>query len=363
MSKFVKVRIFENPLPGIEPRVERVRTGTLLKDVVSNCTAPMVCVVNGIPLKREYWMQRKVYKGDVIEFHAIYLGGGGGGGGSRSILAIVATIALAYFAPMMVASWGGAFTTTGAAGGALSILGRVVASGIVLLGNALISAVIMPQSTGGSASATQQERPSSIYNVDTQGNAAKIFSPIPVQYGRMKAYPDYASQPYADYKTTGTSGRAADGDQYYYALFCLGQGEYDVENIFIADTPITSFKDVLTSKILPPGTMPSVVNPTMIVSDAVSGQSLDHDGNKLNNALPRVGPFVTCAANRKVKRIHIDLVFPRGLYVKDLNSGKTNQASAPFDVIFQEIDNRGRPLLTATPIVHSISVTAASINA
>ena len=355
MAKFVNAKIFENPLPGIDARVKRVRVGTPLKDIVAECTAPMVCIVDGIPLKREYWMQRKVCSGDKIEFHAIYLGGRGGGG-SRSILAIVATIALAYFAPMMVAGWGGAFTTTGLAGGPLSILGRVVASGIVLLGNALISAVIMPKPQGG-ANALQGDRPSSIYNVDTQGNSAKIFSPIPVQYGRVKAYPDYASQPYAEYKLDTN----ADGDQYYYALFCLGQGEYDIESIQIADTPISTYKDVLVSRILPPGQMPTVVNPTMITSDAVSGQSLDGKAkDKTNPATPSAGPFVTCAANRKVKKLYIDLVFPRGLYVMN-DEGRAQQCSAGFSVFIREIDNKGRPKQFGHSAKHEISATAASI--
>lgn len=341
----VDIRVFENPLPGIEPRIVTVEVGTKLADAVVE-RAPFVCLIDGVPMKRDYWRQREVYEGDQIELHCVHLGGGG----SRSILGAIAMIALAYFAPMMVASWGPAFAN---AAGQLTALGRLVARGIVLIGNALISAVLTP-----SSSSNQPDKGSSVYNVDTQGNQAKIFSPIPVQYGRVKAFPDYAAQPYVRYHTgdeewvqiqlkggyandpggsitvtgndTPTRGdiipvsyapagtkiysrnvaqtywRASpDGDQFYYALFCLGQGEYEVESIMIADAPIESFEDVLVSRILEPGQKPSYVDPCTVSSEAVAGQSLDKG--------EYVGPFPVCGPTRRTSMISFDIVFPQGL--------------------------------------------------
>lgn len=290
----VDIRVFENPLPGIEPHTVTVEVGTKISDAVME-RAPFVCLIDGVPMKREYWRQREVCEGDHIELHCIYLGGGRGG--SRSILGAIAMIALAYFAPMWVASWQGPFAN---AAGQLTALGRLVATGLVLIGNALISAVIRTDSHNN-----QPDKGSSVYSVDTQGNQAKLFNPIPVQYGRVKAFPDYACQPYVRYRTDTDPA----GDQYYYALFCLGQGEYEIESIQIADADISSFQDVLVARILPPGQRPTHVNTCVVTSEAVSGQVLDNG--------QYVGPFPVCGPTRRTSRISIDIVFPQGLCTMD----------------------------------------------
>lgn len=290
----VDAYIFENPLPGIAPRRARVRIGSPVRDIVADARVPMVCIIDGIPLQRDYWMQRSVCAGDVIEFHPVFLGGGRNGSGG--ILGTIAMMALSYFAPYMAVGMLGNVAGTV---GNLSAIGRIVAAGIVLIGSALISA-ILPR-PNARANGMDGDRASSVYSVDTQGNQAKIFSPIPVQYGKLKAFPDYAAPPYTRYDTS----TSADGDQYYYALFCLGQGEYDIHAITIADAPISSFKDVIVSRILPPGHLPQSVNALVVSSDAVTGNSLD-DGNY-------VGGFPCCGPGRIAKSISVDFVFPQGL--------------------------------------------------
>lgn len=339
MAKYVKIRVFENPLPGIDPRIVKLKVGAPLVEAVKDCRAPMVCIVNGIPLKRDYWMRRKVYRKDLVEFHPVFLGGGGGG--SRSILGAIASIALVIAAPYIVGAFNSAALGTA---GALTNLGRLVAAGIVLLGNTLISAVINP---GGGRNGRDPDKASSIYDVDTQGNQAKIFSPIPVQYGRMKAYPDYASQPYVRYRTDINK----DGDQYYYALFCLGQGEFEVEAITIADANIYSFRDVLVANILKPGQRPTHVHPCVVTCEAVSGQSLDN-GNY-------VGGFPVCGPGRRTNKISLDIVFPQGLCTID-NEGKAKGRSIYIVAEIARLDDAGRQVGGWT-VAFSRNISAASL--
>lgn len=313
----VEAFVFENPLPGIAPRKVLVPVGSPVRDIVAQCKAPMVCIIDGQPLARDWWMRREVCEGDLIEFHPVFLGGGGGGGGSRSILGAIAMIALTYFAPYMaVGMMGQAAGTVGS----LTALGRVVAAGIVLIGSALISSVITPR---GGGSNWAGDKASSIYSVDTQGNQARAYNPIPVQYGRLKVFPDYASQPYVRYRTDTN----ADGDQYYYALFCLGHGHFDIHSIVIGDAPISSFRDVLTARILHPGQLPHDVNACVVTSDAVSGQSLDNG--------EWVGGFPACGPGKRTNRISFDIVFPQGLYRMN-DQGKANANNV---TIFAEIAN------------------------
>lgn len=366
-DKYVVAKVFESPLPGIEPRLVNAAIGSPLKDIASACRVPMVCIVDGVPLKREWWLQRPVCDGDNIEFHPIYLGGGGG---SRSILGAIASVLLTIYAPYLVAAINPAFVT---ATGALTNIGRLVAAGIVMVGNALISAVIMP--SGGSSNNAQGDKPSSIYDVDTQGNQAKIFSPIPVQYGRMKAFPDYAAQPYVRYYTSEDvahqiqlKGGAAqssqqqitvplgssvsdNGDQYYFALFCLGQGEYEVESITIADADISGFTDVIVSNILPPGQLPQYVNPCVVSSDAVSGQSLDSS--------EYVGGFPACGPGRRTSKISVDIVFPQGL-CKVNDKGKATSASVHITVDIAQYSDASL-LSGAWQNVYSGSISASSM--
>lgn len=336
-KKHVVARVYENPLPGIAPRLVRARVGAPVRDIIAGCKAPMVCLINGRPLARDYWMQRDICVHDKIEFHPVYLGGGG----SRSILGAVASIALAAVMPAFVAGLSPALFGTATA---LTNLGRLVAAGLVLVGNAIISAILPAGRTNSNG---QGDKASSIYDVDTQGNQAKIFAPVPVQYGRLKTYPDYAAQPYVKYHTEQPSfdvivpdilksgsttsdgdtpeAEYKDGHQFYYALFCLGQGEYDVEEITIGDAPISSFQDVWVADILPPGKLPSHVKACVVTSEAVSGQSIDSGDF--------IGGFPVCGPGRRATKVSFDLVFPQGLCKLDDNGkAKSNSIIVHADI-------------------------------
>ena len=356
---FVTAEVYLSPLPGIEPMRVQARIGSLVRDILpAEARAPMVCLIDGVPMKREWWMQRPVCEGDRIQFAPVYLGGGGG---SKGILGAIAAIALSVFVPGMVAGWGTFFSTTGTVAG-MTFAGHLVSAGLILVGNALISAVIGTPSGG---SVGQGDVASSVYSVDTQGNAARIFQPIPVQYGRLKYYPNYACQPYSEYFTQDpdfedvivpdilksaerSSKDHSNGEQYYYALFCLGQGEYDVESIYIADGVLynkrgadsgdgtePAFSDVIVSRILKPGETPTYVNPCVVTSEAVNGMSLD-DGNF-------VGPFPVCGPERRVNRVDIDIVFPQGLCKLD-DQGKAKPHSVQILVYARAIDRYGNAI-------------------
>lgn len=341
---YVTAEVYLSPLPGIEPMRVKARVGSLVRDILpAEARAPMVCLIDGVPIKREWWMERPVCEGDRIQFAPVYLGGGGGG--SKGILGAIAAIALSVFVPGMVAAWGMPFSTAGTVA-SMTFAGHLVSAGLILLGNALISAVI---GTPSGSSVGQGDVASSVYSVDAQGNSAKVFQPIPVQYGRMKYFPNFAAQPYSYFyrevpdiievrpdilKSAGPSGiDHSHGLQYYYALFCLGQGHYDIENILIADADIDSFQDVYYN-VLAPGERPINVNPCVVTSDAVNGMSLDEG--------TWVGPFPICGPDRRAHRIDLHFVFPQGLCRLD-DKGKANPRSVQFFIQFRFIDDRGNP--------------------
>lgn len=326
------INVFTSPLPGVEPITFKLPAGQLLPEHLPRAQLAWVCVANGVPLKREYWMQRRAQPGDVIEFHPVVLGGGGDNT-SASILAVVAMVVLWFVAPYIAGALTGTAAGFGTAGyAALSTAGSLVAYGIVTVGSAIINALVAPQPpslSGLSGGALSGPEASPTYSASAAGNAARIGGAIPVQYGRVKCFPDFAARPYTQYDTWRNSA----GDEFFYALYALGHGEYDVEAALLQDTPLDRFRDV-EYRILPPGTAPALVDPGVVTAIEVTGQTLDAEA---------VGPYAACGPARTVKAVGVDIVFPGGLG-QGTTDGGINEVAVEFRIDFQVIDNAANPI-------------------
>lgn len=302
------INIYANPLPGVPPIQLTPKVGDLILSHTPTERFPWVCVVNGQPLKREYWRRREIFMGDVVELHPVVQGGG-----SRSILGIIASIALSVFAPWAAAAMG--FTGLGA---------TLVSAGIMLVGTALINALIMPKPATANANDMPQASPT--YNVAMAGNQARLGQPIPVGYGRMRSFPDYAAQPYTEFSTETNP----DGDEFFYGLYAIGHGLYDIGAVTVGDSDINSFTD-LDYRILQPGEQPSLVKATVVTAVEVSGQVL--------SATQPVGPFVACGPGRRLLGVGIDIVCPRGLCKIDSGSGKPESRSVEIEISYAPIND------------------------
>ena len=108
----------------------------------------------------------------------------------------------------------------------------------------LINAVV-PLQAANAPGASNGQSPESVYNVSASANQARLRQPIPVIYGRHLIFLDFAAQPYAEY---------VDNEQYFHALYCVGQGRYNIPDsaILIDDTRLSSFTDV-QYRVLQPG--------------------------------------------------------------------------------------------------------------
>lgn len=220
---------------------------------------PVIAVLNGRPLMRAGW-RRRLRNGDRLAIVMLPQGGGGGGGGSNPLRTIL-SLALLAFAPWAAGQIFGvasnALGTTATLFGGFTI-GHATALGIYMAGNALINAILPAPKPGAGAEA------SPTYTLQAQGNAARLDAPIPVQYGRLKVYPDIAAQPYAEF---------AGNEQYLYQLLCLGAGAFEIEGLLIEDTPITAFSEIET-QVVPPGGEVTLFPTAVVGSVEVSGQEL-----------------------------------------------------------------------------------------
>lgn len=279
--------VCDNPL--MPPREGVLTTiGTPLWELAPATQSPLMLRVNGQWLMRSHWW-RPVLPGDVIEWHVIAMGGGG----SRTLLQIILAVASAY-------------------------VGGLPGLVLNLVGNALINALIpIQQPTQGTT-----QSPGSVYTVATSANQARLNQPIPVLYGRNLTYPDYAGQPYAEY---------ANNDQFFYAVYTIGQGSYNIERLQIDDTPINHFQDV-TYEVLPPGVQPTIARANVVTAPEVAGQDM-------KSGL-RIGGFAACGPKSLCSAIGIDIVFQKGLGLAN-DAGVIGNLSATVQIDARNIDDFG----------------------
>jgi len=113
----------------------------------------------------------------------------------------------------------------------------VIAVAAIALSIAFALTIEVPKTPG--------EQPASdpVFSTRGQQNTIRLGEPIECPYGRNRIYPSIAMRPYFQYK---------DNEQFQYSVMCIGQGEYEIHDIFIGDTPIDSFAEV-EYEIVPPG--------------------------------------------------------------------------------------------------------------
>ncbi|MFZ5762827.1 MAG: host specificity factor TipJ family phage tail protein [Thermodesulfobacteriota bacterium] len=292
--------------------------------------SPFVIIRNGEAVLRADWEQ-EIMDGDVFAVVVLPQGGGGGGGSNPlQVVAMLAVVAVAVWAPGAIAAYGaaGGFGYGAAGVGitafASSGIGAGLISGAMMMGGSmLVNALIPPPKAPSPQLAQALAAPSPTYNIQAQGNTARLESAIPVQYGRMMCFPDFAASPYVEY---------AGNEQYLYQLLCLGQGYYDIEAIRIEDTPLSSFAEI-TYEVIPPGGSLTLFPANVTTSGEVSGQEL------LQGTY--IGPFVANAAGTQANYLGIDVVMPRGLY--DYSTGTLAAMSLTVQVEARPVDDNGVP--------------------
>lgn len=277
---------------------------------------PFIILRNGEVILRTDWC-RPVEERDLISVVLLPQGGGGG----SNPLKVVLQLALTFFAPE-IGAWANTSLFAAESSLAFALSNSVLGSIIGMATMAVVSAAIPTPKANSATQASSIAAASPTYSLSAQGNSARLESAIPVQYGRLQVFPDFAALPYVEYYGN---------EQYLYQLFCIGAGEYDIEAIRIEDTPISSFGEI-TTEIVQPGGSLTLFPANVVTSVEVSGQE----------ALTAtwVGPFVASAPETQCNALGIDIVLPRGLYYAN-DSGGLNSVSTTFTVQARKIDDYG----------------------
>jgi len=300
---------------------------------------PTICLVDGQPVLRQEW-NTLVISGDmIITFIALPQGGGGGG---KNPLRTVLSIAVIVAAPMIGGAIAGAIGVTSTIG--VSLIG----AGVALAGSALVNALIPPPSPSlGGVGNFNLSQPSPTYSLQAQGNQARLAEPIPIVYGHHIVYPDFAATPYSEF---------SNNDQFLYQLHVIGQGEYDIEQIRIEDTPITSFEEI-THQIIPPGGALTLFHADVAAAPEVAGQEL----LSVANGGGWVGPFIANPPETLTNKLAIDVVMARGLYYAN-DAGALVARSVSWQVQVRSVDDEGNAIGAWTVLANE-SITAATNSA
>lgn len=198
-----------------------------------------------------------------------------------------------------------------------------------------------------------------VYDLTGQRNQIKLGKPIERPYGKNRLYPSLAARSYTKYENN---------DQIWFALFCLGHGSYQVDQILLEDTPITNFQDV-QYEIYEPGQVVTLLPDNVNVSSEVANIELKGGGEPGGGTtfvevipaytnphwppitIPAIGyysdgwfgPFSANNPGTLATRLEVDLILPQGLYQMD-DEGKAKKLSIGYRVQYRKISDLGTPV-------------------
>jgi Putative phage tail protein len=182
------------------------------------------------------------------------------------------------------------------------------------------------------------------YNINSRGNTARLNSPKPVFYGRMRTYPDLAAMPYAEYDVNG--------DQILYQLFEVRQGECNIleSNMRFEDTPLSSFEGYEV-EIIPPGESSLLYPGAVIVSTELDSIEIGPTPNDFGDYTdmhhgvdsPPDASYYACDVGQEILRISVDVTADAGIFRAN-PEGKIRYRAVTFRFEARKIDDDNLPL-------------------
>lgn len=348
-------------MPGIEvaremPRARETvtaflrRTGWALKDPQYGWQfrkgLPTILEINGEAVLRKDWRRRRIAANDNVRFMS-YPMGGGGGKGAKQIIGLVALIAVAALATAV--SGGLAAGLFGSAFAAGTFGAYALGAAIGIGGSLLINALIAPKQGATNDPSKSEDQ---IYSVSAQGNTARLGQPLPVWYGRLKAYPEFAATPWNEF---------VGNDQWLNVLLAPSMGSMSYEALYLDDTIFWTPGDGISASFpgaevafYEPGETVTLFPTNVDQSVEVSGQQLPDGGGDEGGQYDAgfgpitygayLGPFVSNPAGTQTQSIAIDIVFPAGCYTVNQENGNYGYSKCTILCEYALCDDVGVPI-------------------
>jgi hypothetical protein len=232
--------------------------------------------------------------------------GGGGGSNPLQIIAMIAIIAISVWFPPAI--------------GLTGFMGAAASAAIMIGGSMLLNMFFGEKAPEGASF----EVGKSVYSINAGGNGLRIGQPFAEWFGYQKRYPDLIQLSYS---------RIEGNDQYMYFFMCLGVGHYDIEGVFIGETPILEYQGA-NYTVLPPGLgVPSICDPSIVwTCMEVRGQELDTTGVKV----------IVSGRGTIAHYIEYDIQFPA--LVRYNKKGDKKSTSVTIVALARLVDDYGDPL-------------------
>lgn len=298
---------------------------------------PTVVEVNGEPVLQRFWTTIRIAANDNVRLVSYPLGGQGGTG--KQVIGLVALVAVSAFA-----LW-----APGAIGLAAGSFGAYATTAAIGLGGALlVNALTAPKAGATNSPSSTQDQ---IYSVQAQGNVAKLGEPLPVWYGRLKRFPDFAATPWAEF---------VGNDQYLNILLSMGMGSFSYENLYVDDTIMWDPTDGVAAAFggaqvafYEPGDTIDLFPVNVDTSSEVSGQQLPvGSGIEAGQYYPGIGtlgpgdwlgPYVANAAGTLAQSLAIDFVLPSGCFTVNTENNNIGYAVVTLTAQAAPCDDAGNP--------------------
>lgn len=220
------------------------------------------------------------------------------------------------------------FTTVLQDPGTLAIIAVVIA-----VGAAVYAYTNMPKPKDGNLPEADPT-----YSLRGHRNQNRLMQAIESPFGRNFLYPSIASRSYTVY-----SGN----EQFLFSLLCLGHGEYDVHGVFIEDTPIENFQDIIY-EVYGPSELVTLFPDN--VTTAVEVSNIELFGPNEPEYDDWSGPYIVNGAGTQVNRIEVDYAYPQGLYLANDDGGLDN-ITVTAEYQYQEIDDSGNAIGSWTTLL------------
>lgn len=272
--------------------------------------------VDGAAIPREFWERIRIKPGRTMSVVRVPLGKAA----RQVLLAVVAVVALvvttvvapwlsAALTPALGAFWAGVAgaTAAGVIGLGISLGGQMAINALFPVakpnsGLSSISQASFDPTTGLSSSSDTTKSPS--YAIGGGRNESRPYGVIPEVLGRHRMSPAYGARPFTE---------VVGDDQYLTQLFVWGYGPLEVTDVRIGETPISAFEAVAFQTFedhLHPSA--SSLFPTTVFEEPLSIELTGEIANWQQR---------TTADN--VDTVHVDIVFPGGLYLVTKDTGET----------------------------------------
>jgi hypothetical protein len=297
---------------------------------------PTVCIVNGVFLLQRAWKRRRIKDSDSIVFLSRPLGGGNGSSG-KQVLGLVALIAASA-----LALWAGA-----ALFGAGTLAAGLFTAGATIGASLLINALVAPKAGGQADAGTAQDTAPQAFALSAAGNNPRPLQTIPISYGRLRKYCDFATIPWSEF---------VGDEQYLNVLLCEGSGKYQHEQVLIDDTVMwdsgTGVNPDFDAQVAfyDPGQTVTLFPVNVTTAVEVSGQSLPAGTgrNPVNDMPPPtpgewVGGFIASAPGTLADALALDFAFPAGCFVVN-RDGVYFGRPVRIEAEYRQVDDAGTPI-------------------